>query len=174
MRSPDLTAERVRALFHYDLITGVLTRRETVSSRAIAGMRAGGPRRDGYRHISIDGRRHLEHRVVWLHVHGKLPAAFLDHVNGMRSDNRICNLREVSPQENTQNNTVIRSDNQSAFHIGVSWHKKNKRWRARIGAAGKKIELGWFETAEQARDAYLKAKSALHISGALTTHIKQR
>ncbi len=168
-----LTADRVRELFDYDRETGWLVRKVTVSSRAIAGMRAGGTRADGYRHVSVDGRRELEHRLVWLHVHGSLPDEFVDHVNGVRSDNRIANLREVSRAENTQNNTVIRSDNQSAFHIGVSWHKKNKRWRARIGVSGKKVELGWFETAEQARDAYLKAKSALHISGALTNQIKQ-
>lgn len=62
---------------------------------------------DGYRHINFPseyGGRFAAHRIVWKWVHGRDPRGVIDHINGIRDDNRIANLRDVSPIDNAQNN----------------------------------------------------------------------
>jgi len=82
---------RCEELLSYDPYTGVFTRKITRGS-ASAGSVAGHVRRDGYMQICIDGKDHLSHHLAFLVTYGYLPEV-LDHVNGLRTDNRIANLR---------------------------------------------------------------------------------
>lgn len=78
-----------------------------------------------------------------------------DHIDHNTLDNRLLNLRIVTHQQNSFN---IKNTK------GYYWHKKAKKYLAQITVSGKNIYLGLFQTAEEARDAYLQAKSIYHVS----------
>ena len=115
----------------------------------------------GYIKINIYGKEYLAHRLAWLYVYGKLPESFLDHINEIRDDNRITNLRLATLQENYHNISKPQKNNKSGI-LGVCRANCGKKWRADICFNGKIKYLGVFNTAEQAYDAYLKAKRELH------------
>lgn len=96
----------------------------------------------GYKHGKIFGRGHLAHRVIWAMQTGKWPDDQIDHINGIRHDNRLVNLRVVSNAENCRNQR-LRCDNNSGA-AGVNWNEPTGKWRARIHVAGKSIHLGLF------------------------------
>jgi hypothetical protein len=113
-----------------------------------AGQVAGAVREDGYLQVSLFGRVHRAHRLVWLIAHGDWPRRFIDHVNGDRSDNRVENLRDVGRVDNNRN-MARRHDNPSGV-VGVAWMSSQGKWRARIRVDGKDIHLGLFEMKEAA------------------------
>jgi hypothetical protein len=124
------------------------------------GTRAGSVDSKGYRRIKINGKLYKEHRLVWLWYNGYLPTKDIDHKNGIRDDNRIDNLREATNAENAQNLGKYKTN--TSGYTGVSFDEKTGKWRASIKKNGKSISLGYYDTPEEARDAYLKAKSELH------------
>jgi len=83
----------------------------------------------------------------------------VDHVNGNTLDNRRCNLRHATHQQNMQNRKM-QSNNASGYR-GVAWNKKGKVWVASIKVSGVQMHLGSFASAEEANIAY-RAASALH------------
>lgn len=110
---------------------------------------------EGYRKGKIDGVSYLAHRVAYALYHAEWPFAQIDHINGIRTDNRIVNLRVVTSQEN-QHNMTMRSDNTSGI-TGVTWHKRDRKWAAHIRLSGKKKHLGFFKTIEEAAIARAEA-----------------
>lgn len=164
--SKQLTQERLHNLLNYDRNTGVFTwavgRRGRARRGGIAGSHI-----NGYISISVDGVIFKAHQLVWLYCNGELPDAvnglFVDHINGIRDDNRVCNLRLVTHGQNQQNRIKARKDSTSGV-IGVGWHPTDNAWRARITANGKCVFLGNFDSKEEACEAYLKAKARLHIA----------
>lgn len=157
---PPLTAARLREMLSYDPETGIFRRLVGVSANAKAGDIAGSKNSSGYLQIAIDGRCYQAHRLAWLHVHGEWPAKNLDHVNGVRSNNPIANLREASHAENHQNRGINR--NNTSGHPGVTWNLRDSKWRAEIKVSGRKHELGRFANIEDAIAARTKAKAAMH------------
>ena len=156
-----LDAEKLRDVLDYDPQSGHFTWRRTGNRALCPGDRAGCLHPRGYIHIKIGAYSYAAHRLAWLYVHGEWPAAKLDHRNGVRSDNRIANLRPCKgPVENNQN-TKRYASNRSGYH-GVGWHKSSGRWRARISVGGKQINLGLFDSADLAAEAYRRAKAANH------------
>jgi hypothetical protein len=155
----ELTAERLRELLRYDPETGVflwLTRK----ARCIrVGDIAGSLHRTGYSHVCIDGRFYYAHRLAWLYVVGSWPSLHIDHIDGVRNNNRFSNLRDVDRCVNLQNQRKARNDNESGA-IGV--RVQGDRFRATISNEGATIHLGLFPTIVDASDAYLKAKRKLH------------
>ena len=111
---------------------------------------------DGYTRFTIwyDKKDYklLAHNFIWFMYYGEDAQIDIDHINRDRSDNRICNLRSVTRQEN-QFNTNAK---------GFYWHKQNKKWCAVIHLNNKKINLGCFDTKEEAHEAYLEAKKKYH------------
>lgn len=157
----DLSAEQLRELVRYDQASGVFTWAKSCGTRK-AGDIAGSKSDRGYVRLKIGRREYKAHRLAWLHVHGRWPAGEIDHINGVRDDNRICNLREASRAENAQNVRRARSDNRASVLIGASWDGHLGRWRARIGLGGNRRSLGLFSTEEEAHAAYVAAKAELH------------
>lgn len=94
------------------------------------------------------------HRLAWFYAYGVWPQDQIDHRNGIRSDNRICNLREATNSLNKANERR-RTDNTSGFK-GVH-RRENGRWRARIGVGNRRLALGDFDTPEAAHTAYCQA-----------------
>lgn len=160
----NLTADRLRQLLSYDASTGIFTRRISQTNRVKVGDIAGSPNQKGYINIMVDGRLYPAHRLAWLYVHGEWPRAQIDHINGTKTDNRIANLREATNSQNMQNMRTARSDNTSGL-LGVRWHKRDKRWHARIMVDGKARHLGSFGSSDDAQAAYLAAKRQLHDFG---------
>ena len=96
---------------------------------------------NGYAYVRISGTDYLAHRIVWLIFHGYWPET-VDHINRIRSDNRICNLRDVSNLENHQNMSKYASN--SSGVTGVHWCKTNRVWVAKITIFKKVRKLGNF------------------------------
>lgn len=125
------------------------------------GTEAGCVKKDGYAVITIGRNNYKAHRVAWLFHHAEEPTKFIDHINGVRNDNRPENLRLATMAENHQNRAVS-TKNTSGF-VGVYYSEKDGAWHARIRVLPKRIYLGGYATAEEAHAAYKAAKCALHI-----------
>jgi hypothetical protein len=149
--SPALTARRLRQLLRYNSATGTFTRR---SDDRLCGTL----NKAGYCIIQVEGERHYAHRLAWLYLRDEWPSE-IDHINGQRNDNRIGNLRLASRLENMANQSRHR-DSTSQFK-GVRQNQTGK-WFARIQVAGKRLYLGTFDTAEEARAAYGEAAKRLN------------
>jgi hypothetical protein len=110
--------------------------------------------------ICVDGKRLnvRMHRLIMGLRNGD--PRHIDHRNRVRLDNRRNNLRICTIAENNRN-VGVRSNSKSGYK-GVSWNKQRGRWHSRIGANGKVIHLGYFDTAEQAHEAFVKAARELH------------
>lgn len=98
------------------------------------------------------GKIYQAHRLAWLYVYGKFPDNFIDHINGITDDNRLCNLREATYYQNSIN-TKIRKTNTIGYR-GVSYIKKLNKYRARICVNKKQIHIGLYSTALEALEAY--------------------
>lgn len=153
-----VTASEVRELLNYDAKTGVFTWKQNRGTRKVKGIRAGSLYSTGYRTLKIDGFRYKEHRLAWLITYNAWPTLSIDHINGVRDDNRIVNLREATQCEQSQNRKVSPKNR----HPGVYFCKRTGRFRARIRVNRMKIELGRFDTSAEAQEAYLKAKQQYH------------
>ena len=101
------------------------------------------------------------HRLAWFIENGELPRGLIDHINGDRSDNRVCNLREVNHSQNMMNSKLMK--NNTTGYRGVTLVKKTGKYQARITINGKLISLGHFNTAKEASDEYEK-QSTLHFA----------
>jgi len=96
----------------------------------------------GYRQGTVLNNVTLAHRVIWAIVHDEWPTNDVDHINGVRDDNRICNLRSVTRQENMRN--AARHKSNAAGVMGVAWDGTRGMWRARIMIDGRDNHLGYF------------------------------
>lgn len=151
-----LTSERVRELLDYDPETGVFRWRNDMRGGKKAGSIAGCGHGAGYWHIVVDGHHVLAHRLVWLHVHGRLPVKGIDHINGDRRDNRLVNLRECDQRQNAGNYCRLRRDNTSGRR-GVYLDNYTGRWKAQIMRMGRITHIGRYDTKEEAYAAYSAA-----------------
>lgn len=103
------------------------------------GNEAGYVTDEGYRTIVVKGKSYQAHRIVWYIHNGEFPKEQTDHLNGIRDDNRIENLRDVSNWENGRNQRLHKSN--TSGQSGIHYHKRDKRWIARIrGFKGERIE----------------------------------
>lgn len=146
-----LDADVVREALSYAPSTGEFHWRRSTRGRR-AGSLAGGVNSTGYVQIRLGGKLYKAHRLAWLHHYGSWPARMIDHINRDKSDNRIMNLRDVGRSENSRNRDRL-SNNTSGF-TGVSQDRRTGKW-------GAYIRLGYFDTPEEAGEAYLRAKKLL-------------
>lgn len=157
-----LAPERLRSVLRYEPETGAFVWLE--SGRGPykrAGAIAGTLSRWGYTVIGVDGTQYLAHRMAWLYEHGKWPEQEIDHINGVKTDNRIANLRDVSRSVNQENIRTARSDSQSGI-LGVSWNSDQCKWVASIQVQRKQTIVGRFDDKHEAQAAYLSAKRKMH------------
>lgn len=106
-----------------------------------------------YARKNIIGTTIPMHRVIVGAIEGQI----VDHINGNGLDNRKCNLRIVTNSQNAMNQGI--SKNNTTGYKGVDYRKKENKFRARIKNNGTEYSLGYFNTAQEAADAYdIKAK----------------
>lgn len=156
----ELTHSRLLSLLTYDPETGLFSWNVT-RGRSNAGSTAGSPHARGYLSIRVDLGRYLAHRLAWFYVHGEWPENQIDHINGIRTDNRIANLRDVTASVNQQNQRRGQSGGKTGL-LGVSLFKRTGRYKSEIRHFCETKYLGYFDTAQEAHEAYLKAKRELH------------
>lgn len=114
---------------------------------------------NGYRCGSVFGRKFTAHRLIYLMHTGQWPQGQIDHINGIRTDNRIVNLRDVTPSVNGRNKCI--SSNNSTGVTGVYWQKAAQKWTAEIKVNSVKTYLGLFETFDDAAQARKEAEIAM-------------
>lgn len=167
-----LTAERVRELLDYEPETGEF-RWRIARSGVVVGKVAGYKAHNGYMQLKVDYRIYAAHRLAWLHFYGEWPVNEIDHINCVKDDNRIVNLRDVSNQANSQNRREARRmSTPSPFSTGLLGTYFNQRRRCFIAnisnpITGKYEYLGRYATAEEAHAVYLEAKRRLHEGNTL-------
>ncbi len=155
------TQSRVQELLSYDEKSGIFKwriNRCNISAGTVTGCLS----KNGYLHIRIDKKLYLAHRLAWVYVHGSFLGAQIDHINGVRSDNRLCNLRLATNSQNQQNRKAAQSTSSTGV-IGVAAHKRGKKpFQARIKKNGAMKSLGYFSSPELANSRYLEEKRQLH------------
>lgn len=161
---PDIVA----MLLDYDPETGVLTWKERPRTRfssdhrwrhfnsRSAGKTALDYRGSGYCVGAIFGKSYKAHRVAWACHYGEWPQGIIDHINGDGTDNRICNLRVVTDQENAMNKRLNKRNKIGAHDVHYAPHIR--KWIARISFKGERKHLGVFKTLEEAKAARSQAE----------------
>lgn len=130
-------------------------------SRVKIGDEAGWLDDKGYLIVQWKGKNYKVHRIIYEMAYGAIPDSYqVDHVNGIRTDNRVDNLRLATNAQN-QWNACKRKTNTSGLK-GVSWHKQKQKWESYIQIFGKKKPLGLFTTKEEAYAARLEAEKFYH------------
>tara|TARA_R110000868_G_scaffold316599_1_gene577491 strand:- start:56 stop:559 length:504 start_codon:yes stop_codon:yes gene_type:complete len=160
-----LTQEEAHCLFEYK--DGMLLWKEMVTNRTenLVNSIAGYIHKHGYRIISAKGYQYKAHRLMFLYHHGYMPE-FIDHINGIKDDNRIENLRAATKAQNNQNRCAQKNN---GFGIkGVSKLKNSPNWRCRISYNNKLHELGGFESKELATEFIELWREIVH--GAFANH----
>ena len=115
----------------------------------------------GYYYVGVDGKIKRWHRIVYEYFNGPIPKGKeVDHINNVRSDNRISNLKLKTHKDNSR--SCLKYKNNTSGHPGVVWRKENKKWRAQIYINGKNKSLGHFDNKLEAAEAYKKAKIKYH------------
>lgn len=157
-----MDAETLRSIVDYDAATGSFKWKH--DHKYFSWIKAGdevgkGARKSGYRCTTINGKQYYQHRLVWLYVYGELPSKPIDHINGVKDDNRVENLRLATPSENQHNRRKTKS---KAGLTGAYRASRGNKWYSTIMVENVKTYLGTFNTEEEAGAAYAAAKAKLH------------
>lgn len=144
----------IREWLSYDLETGIFRwkKQRPGGSKKVGDVAGYVHKITGYVHIQVLGRIVSGQRLAWWFVHGEWPALLMDHVNGNRADNRIANLRQANPSQNTANHRGTRRPKNGYF--GVHAAHGSPGWVARVFYRGRTVGLGTFPTPEEAARAY--------------------
>ena len=147
--------DELREYFRYDPGSGKIYWRKRKGPRRAPGEEAGYLQKGGgYWHIRFNRKGILGHRVAWFLYYSYWPKE-IDHINGVKNDNRIDNLREVSRRDNCCN----RREHREGRLVGAS--RNGGKWEARIKIGGRTKHLGHFNTEAEAHEAYMKARRKL-------------
>lgn len=155
-----ITQSRLKELVEYNPDNGIFTLKihRHGTTRKIGDV-LGSITKTGYLETGIDNRTYYLHRLAILYVTGDFPDGHIDHINRIKTDNRIVNLRIVSCAQNMQNNIEPRKHGS----LGVRGiYRHGDRFRAKINVNKTQIHLGTFNTIEEASNAYIKAKTIYH------------
>jgi hypothetical protein len=144
-----LTQAELKSKLHYNTETGIFTRFIKYKNQI---KKAGSKQTNGYIYISINKIDYLAHRLAWLYVYGEFPKNQIDHINRIRDDNKISNLRESTQSENLMNISI--SSHNTSGYKGVSFDKSKNKFMACIQINSRQIFIGRYKTAKEASIAY--------------------
>ena len=149
--------ESAKEHFDYDPETGRITWRVKYCYKVKIGNVAGSINDRGYRQVKFKGKQYKAHRIAWLLTHKKWPENDIDHINGVRDDNRLCNLREATRGENCQNRKAHSNTRITGVHLN-----KDGRYQAYLKINGKFVLQTSFKNLEDAVAAVTAAKKKHH------------
>lgn len=155
----------IRDLIDYNPENGVLTAKVNFSGRQ-AGSVIGSQTWQGYYAFSLFGKKCFAHRLAWLLHYGEWPSQPIDHINGIKTDNSIRNMRLCSLSQN-QFNKPTQKNNTTGVK-GVYWNKRDKRYVASVQFNGKKYSAGHHKDIDSAKEAVMKLREKL--AGEFTNH----
>src|ERR1700731_3343750 len=148
-----VTGSLLEMFLDYDPETGIFTRKLSTNPWGGAGTIAGALNEEGYTTIGLRGARLRAHRVAWVWMAGEWPEADIDHINGIRTDNRFCNLRQATRSQNLQN-MGLKPSNKTG-HKGVHFCNQRQKYVVQIKVDKKTTCLGRFQTLQEAVDVRL-------------------
>lgn len=146
------TAAELHELLEYDPETGLFRWRDSPALGRKAGRQVGTVAPSGYVKIKVLGVTRQAHRIAWTMHYGRQPTFYVDHINRVRSDNRIANLRDVPPAANSKNNPS------TPMLVGAV-PGPNGTWRAAVHRYGMADDLGEFPDTDAANQAWETAKA---------------
>ncbi|MGL9722000.1 HNH endonuclease [Symbiopectobacterium sp.] len=141
----------MKKILNYDPIEGVFTWAVKPNRRIRIGDTAGTLHKHGYVYITINKKLYRAHRLAWFFFFGRWPEKEIDHINGVKNDNRISNLREATSSQNHQNEKIPKN-NKSGVK-GVFWSKKRKRYCAKCMVNRRGFYIGSFVDVPEAEEA---------------------
>lgn len=147
----NLDSKRLKELLDYNPKTGIFTWKQSKYQPYRIGTVAGCKNKSGYIVINI-GKLYYAHRLAWLYVYEYWPESIIDHINMIKNDNRIENLRCVTISQNAQNRKTQ----------GFTKPKQTKKWSSSITVNRVRKHIGYFDTPELAHQAYIEAKKIFH------------
>lgn len=140
-----LSQKRLKALVSYDTVTGIFKRKRAYKNNRVGvGQQVGSVSGNGYLLVMINGKSYTQHRLAFLYMEGYFPEHGVDHINGVRTDNRWCNLRHATRFCNMQNKKPHKDS--SSKMKGVSWITKTKVWKSQVCLNRTTIYLGFYES----------------------------
>lgn len=154
--------EELRQMFDFmpetgDLIWRVRDDRDNAWNGRMAGKRVGAKSKDGYMRSQIGEKQYAVHRLIWKLAYGQIPSHMqVDHINGIRDDNRLDNLRLCDNRQNQFN----RNCDKGRGYKGVYRHRR--RWKAEITTPEGRKYLGLYKTPEEAAIAFDAAARQWH------------
>lgn len=143
-------SRRAKPEWKYDPSNGVITK-DGVPEGSYSG---------GYLLVWYKGKMCKAHRLAF-ELQGLDTPAVVDHINGVRDDNRRCNLRAATHRGNSCNR---RNVSRSGFKKGAYYNSLRKQRYSRIRVNGKHIYLGTFKSEDEAHNAFCKAAREYHGS----------
>lgn len=146
--------EDIKEKLHYDETTGIFTWLVDVSYKTKIGSIAGTLDKAGYLNIKVNGKNHRAHRLAYVYMTGSVPEQ-VDHINGVRNDNRFSNLRPCNHSTNSANCKMTARN--TTGYKGVHFRKDTKNWESKIMVNKKSIHLGTFKDPALAYEAYKEA-----------------
>lgn len=155
-----ITHQRLLELLSYDPDEGIFRWKQRRNQLSPIGKIADRNEWFGRKTIYVDGRIYKSHRLAWFYVNGKWPECYIDHINNNAGDNRIANLREATPLQNSQN--ARRPSHNKSGYKGVFFSAVDRKWFARIRVNKRTKHIGSYPTAEGAYEAYCNAAKQFH------------
>lgn len=150
------TKERLYELFTYSFIEGTLYRKSYPETKPVEAT----ARSRGYASTRVDGVPYQRHRLTWAYFYDDPGATNVDHINRIRDDNRIENLRLATESQNRRNSKMY-CTNTTGFK-GVYYDARRNKWQAIMCMNNRRIHLGYYSTKEEAAAAYAEAANRLH------------
>lgn len=160
-----VTRDRVTECLNYDPASGIFTWKIARGKSKVDKI-AGCVDCFGYIVIRIDGMNYKAHRLAWLYVYGDWPSDSIDHINGIKTDNRLINIRDVTGRENSLNKKVHREGK-----LPYVSKTKNNKWRAYFYLDNKQKWVGVYDDQEI---AYKAVRLAMELQGIQTIIIESK
>lgn len=149
---------RVKDHLAYNPEDGIFTWKVHRQAAKVGGM-AGSKDKDGYVVIYYNGKNFKAHRLAWYFCFNEMPSDTIDHINRIRDDNRIENLRVVTQIEQMQNMGM--NKNNTSGYTGVYWYADRSKWLAQVRYKGAVHHVGFFDDAATAYARRKELKESL-------------
>lgn len=145
-----INSSEIKNYFDYNP-EGFLVWKKKPCNRIKLGDRAGVLNKHiGYVVIRLKGKLYYEHQLIWCFHHNIIPNCQIDHINRIRNDNRIENLRLALNNQKDQLQNTNLSKNNSSGYKGIYWDNNRNKWQVYINSENKRINLGRFDDLNEA------------------------